>query len=101
VASAALENRGSLTGFGETPDEDGWFMAAVHETVIDVCSGATGLGTSALSSFVSGEERILDKYDGALDEARSDPALGAIPTRQKHELQNKMQDKRRLSSSAA
>ena len=94
------ELHGSLTRLGETPDEDGSFMATVHETVISVRAAVTGIGTNALSSFVSGEERILGKYDDALDEARSEPALSGILTRQKQELQGKVAEMNRLSSSA-
>ena len=95
------ELHGSLTRLGEKPDEDGSFMATVHETVIGLRSVVAGLDTSALSSFVSGEERILDQYDDALAEAGADPALTAILTRQKQELQGRIQNMERLTSSAA
>jgi hypothetical protein len=41
-------------------------MATVHETVIKVRSAVTGLGTNALSSFVMGEEQVIDEYNQAL-----------------------------------
>jgi Domain of unknown function (DUF2383) len=44
-------------------------MGTVHKTVISVRSATTGLDENSLSSFASGEERIIDKYDEALADA--------------------------------
>lgn len=58
-----------LAGRGEKPDDGGSFMSTVHETVIAIRSAVTGLDDAALSSFASGEERILARYDDAIQES--------------------------------
>jgi uncharacterized protein (TIGR02284 family) len=61
-----------LVGEGEQPDEAGSFMSMVHKTVISVRAAITGLDIPSLSSFASGEERILQDYDAAIEERRDD-----------------------------
>jgi uncharacterized protein (TIGR02284 family) len=51
------ELHAGLTRMGEKPDESGSSMSTVHETVISVRAAVTGLGPSALSSFVSAKSR--------------------------------------------
>ena len=63
-----------LAARGETPDEDGSFMAGVHKAVISVRATVVGLGPSALSSFADGEERIADAYEAAIEDNLDDPA---------------------------
>jgi uncharacterized protein (TIGR02284 family) len=58
-----------LVANGESPDESGSFMAAIHKTVISVRSAVTGLDRSSLKSFADGEERIVEAYDKAIVES--------------------------------
>ena len=55
-----------LAAHGDSPDDDGSFMGDVHKAVISVRSAVTGLGPFSLSSFASGEERIIEHYDEAI-----------------------------------
>jgi uncharacterized protein (TIGR02284 family) len=61
-----------LVGNGEQPDETGSFMSMVHKTVVSVRAALTGLDRPSLTSFASGEERILNDYDAAIEESRGD-----------------------------
>jgi uncharacterized protein (TIGR02284 family) len=92
------ELHGALTRLGEKPDEDGSLMSTVHKTVISVRAAVTGLGTSALSSFVMGEEQIVDAYDTALKDFASDPEIVATLTRQKATLLTKIAQMRQMES---
>lgn len=92
------ELHGALTRLGEKPDEDGSFMSTVHKTVISVRAAVTGLGTNALSSFVMGEEQIVDAYDTALKDFASDPEIVATLTRQKATLLTKIAQMRQMES---
>ena len=60
-----------LVDAGEEPDDAGSFMGAVHETVVNVRAAVTGLGKNAMSSFVSGEENLIETYDEAIKEQSS------------------------------
>ena len=51
---------------GKAPDESGSFMSTVHETVIGVRAAIVGLDRGSLSSFASGEEHTVRKYDDAI-----------------------------------
>ena len=75
-----------LVAAGDAPDESGSFMSTIHETVIKVRSAVTGLGTNAMSAFVSGEEMLVSKYDEALTEASGDQHRQSILQRQKMAL---------------
>ena len=55
-----------LSAAGLTPDEAGSFMSTVHKTVIGVRSAVVGLDAGSLSSFASGEENNLAKYDESI-----------------------------------
>ena len=92
------ELHGALTRLGEKPDEDGSFMSTVHKTVISVRAAVSGLGTNALSSFVMGEEQIVDAYDTALKDFASDPEIVATLTRQKATLLTKIAQMRQMES---
>jgi uncharacterized protein (TIGR02284 family) len=92
------ELHGALSRLGEKPDEDGSFMSTVHKTVISVRAAVTGLGTNALSSFVMGEEQIVDAYDTALKDFASDPEIGATLTRQKATLLTKIAQMKQMES---
>lgn len=67
----------ALRAKGEMPDETGSFMSTVHKAVISVRSAVTGVDENALSSFVSGEERIVEYYDEAIREEQ-DAATAAM-----------------------
>ncbi|BAM90320.1 conserved hypothetical protein [Bradyrhizobium oligotrophicum S58] len=88
----------ALTRMGEKTDESGSFMSAVHETVIRVRSAVTGLGTNALSSFVSGEEQIINQYDDALKDCAGDPAITATLRRQRERLLVKIAEMKQLAT---
>jgi hypothetical protein len=40
--------------------------ATIHETVISVRSAVVGLDKGSLSSFASGEQRMIEAYDKAI-----------------------------------
>ncbi|MGJ4889441.1 ferritin-like domain-containing protein [Bradyrhizobium sp. HKCCYLR20261] len=88
----------ALRRMGETPDESGSFMSTVHQTVIRVRAAVTGLGTNALSSFVSGEEQILGQYDDALKDCAGDAATAATLRRQRETLQAKIAEMKQLAT---
>ena len=92
------ELHGALSRLGEKPEEDGSFMSTVHKTVISVRAAVTGLGTNALSSFVMGEEQIVDAYDTALKDFASDPEIVATLTRQKATLLTKIEQMKQMES---
>ena len=72
-AAAHADIDKALLAHGEKPDEDGSYMSTVHRTVISVRAALTGIDENTLSSFASGEERIADLYDDAI-EHEADPA---------------------------
>ena len=84
---AHSELHGALRARGLSPDDSGSFMSAVHKTVISVRSAVAGLDDGSLSSFASGEERIVQDYDRAIEGNRDDSALVSTLTRQKTELE--------------
>jgi uncharacterized protein (TIGR02284 family) len=88
----------SLRKLGEQPDESGSFMSTVHKTVIGVRAAITGLRSNAVSSFVMGEEQIVDEYDRALKECASNPAIAATLTRQKETLLKKIAQMKRMET---
>ena len=92
------ELHAGLSRLGEKPNESGSFMSTVHKTVITVRAAVTGLGTNSLSSFVMGEEHIVEQYDTALKECASDPAMVATLTRQKDTLLTKIAEMKRLET---
>lgn len=77
----------ALRARGLEPDDSGSFMSAVHKTVISVRSAVVGLDDGSLSAFASGEERIVQDYDKAIEGNRDDGSLVAVLERQKAELQ--------------
>ena len=78
----------ALASVGERPDEDGSFMKIVHAGIISLRASVTGL-QSALSSFASGEERLIEIYDAALKSVPA-PAITTMLDRQKTELQSRI-----------
>jgi uncharacterized protein (TIGR02284 family) len=85
----------SLILAGEVPDENGSFMSVVHETVVGVRAALSGISKKTLPAFVSGEENIVEEYNDALREAREDPDVTAILTRQKANLLTKIAEMRK------
>ena len=83
---------------GEKPDERGSFMSTVHETVIAVRSAVTGLDHGALSSFASGEERIVKTYDDAIKGSSGDTSVIEILNRRRTALLSKIAEMKRLSA---
>ena len=90
----------ALTRLGDTPDESGSFMAAVHRTVVDVRARLTGLNESALGSFVSGEESVIGLYDSALEAAVGDPDLRDLLNRQKAALHGQIERMKSVQQAA-
>ena len=62
-------------------------MSMVHKTVISVRAAITGLDKPSLSSFASGEERILKDYDAAIEDCRDDPPVADRLIRHRDALQ--------------
>jgi uncharacterized protein (TIGR02284 family) len=88
----------ALVVAGETPDENGSFMSMVHETVIRVRAAFTGIGKKTIPAFVSGEKDILEVYDAALSEAKADPALSEVLTRQRETLVLKIAEMEKIAT---
>jgi uncharacterized protein (TIGR02284 family) len=93
-----LELHAGLSKLGEKPDESGSFMSTVHKTAISVRSAVTGLGTNALSSFVTGEEQIIKEYHSALEECASNPEMTSILNAQKQRLLIKIAEMKKLET---
>jgi hypothetical protein len=56
-----------LSARGVAPDDEGSFMLTVHETVISVRSAVVGLDKSLLTSFASGEQKMIGAEDKAIE----------------------------------
>lgn len=69
---AHAELHGILTVRAAAPDDEGSFMSTVHKAVISVRSAVVGIDERSLSSFASGEERIVEAYDKAIEANRED-----------------------------
>ena len=85
-----------LDSEGEKLSEDGSFMTAIHKGVIAVRSSITGL-RSALPAFADGEKMLIQQYDEAITEA-SPAAVRTLLTSQKSELQAKVTEMQRLTT---
>jgi len=72
---ASAEIHDALAAAGEPDNEDGSLMSFVHRTVISVRAAITGLGPDSLPSFASGEQRILDAYDSAIQDSQPYPEI--------------------------
>ena len=84
---AHAEIHEALLARGFRPDDAGSFMSTVHKAVISVRSAVTGLGDGSLSSFASGEERIVADYDKAIEGNPEDKALIAMLEGQRARLE--------------
>jgi uncharacterized protein (TIGR02284 family) len=60
------EIRQHLLALGAPAADDESFMSTVHRTVISIRAALTGLDTNVLPSLISGEERVLESYDEAM-----------------------------------
>lgn len=87
-----------LASRGEKPDDDGSFMSMVHTTVISVRSAITGLDKNSLSSFASGEERIVQSYDEAIRDSLGDAAVVKALKRQRSDFVEMIDQMQRLAA---
>jgi uncharacterized protein (TIGR02284 family) len=94
-----LELHQSLVLAGEVPDENGSFMSVIHETVVGVRAALSGISKKTLPAFASGEEHIVEEYDGALREISGDAKITEVLERQKQNLLKKIAEMKRLSIS--
>ena len=75
---------------GETPDENGSFMAVLQETVISVRAIVSGISKKTLPTFASGEEDIVKLYDEAFAESASDRGMSEVLSKQRENLVSKI-----------
>ena len=80
----------ALDRLGVTPDDSGSFQATIHKVATSARATITGLDENALSPFISGEEKIVEKYDAAISEAGSDTATRDMLGDQKVALSSKI-----------
>ena len=89
----------ALVSTGEKPDEDGSFMKSVHAGIISLRASVTGL-KSALSSFASGEERLVEMYDDSLKDV-SDPAIKGVLSKQRSDIQSRVTEMKSMETRPA
>ena len=87
-----------LTAMGGQPDDSGSIMATVHKTVTSVRAAVTGLDEDALSPFIDGEKKILEKYDAAIDEADANATTRDMLIEQQATLMSKVAEMEALKS---
>jgi uncharacterized protein (TIGR02284 family) len=58
-----------LNARGDHPSDGGSFMATVHRAATSVRAAALGMNEDALAPFISGEKKIIEEYDAAIEEA--------------------------------
>jgi uncharacterized protein (TIGR02284 family) len=87
-----------LLEMGEKPNDDGSFMGTVHRTVISMRAAVTGLDRNSLSSFASGEERIIKAYDDAIAEQASNVSLRAMLEHHRSNLMRELSEMRRKAA---
>jgi uncharacterized protein (TIGR02284 family) len=78
---------------GETIDDTGSFMTTVHKTVVSIRAAVTGLDAAALPAFISGEQRNIQAYDQAVQDA---PAYRAQIQKQRQELADRIAELERM-----
>ena len=76
-------------------------MSTVHKAVISTRSALTGLDDESLSSFASGEERIVADYDKAIRDNPDDSSLVALLGRQKAALETEISNMRTTAAESA
>ena len=98
---AHAELHEALRAKGLAPDHSGSFMSTVNKAIISARSALIGLDDGSLSSFASGEERIVEDYDKAIEDNQYDSSLVAILARQKHRLMTEIGEMKATATSAA
>jgi uncharacterized protein (TIGR02284 family) len=88
----------ALVAAGAKPDDSGSFMSTVQRVVVDIRAKITGLDESTLSSYIRGEEQIIGYYDDALKEAKGHPLTVEILARQKHTLQQQIENMKAMQT---
>lgn len=99
--NAHAELHEALLAKGLSPDDSGSFMTTVHKTVISVRTAFTALDDKSLSAFASGEERIIEDYDKAIEVNADDGPLVALLERQKNKLTSEISEMSAIAASAA
>jgi hypothetical protein len=61
-------------------------MSTVHETIISVRSAVVGLDKGSLSAFASGEQRMIEAYDKAVQFNGDDGPVRAALEQQRSAL---------------
>jgi uncharacterized protein (TIGR02284 family) len=79
-----------LTKADQIADEEGSFMTVVHKTIMDIRSLFNGLGQSVLPGLIDGEKRNISKYDDALKDAKTPPALAKLLSAQRGRIAQKI-----------
>ena len=83
---------------GDRVEDGGSYMGTLHKTLTSVRSMVTGIDTDALSPFIRGEEKIVETYDAAIEEALEDAATRDMLTEQQTTLLAKIADMRAMKS---
>jgi len=65
-------------------------MTVVHKTIMDIRSLFNGLGQSVLPGLIDGEKRNISKYDDALKDAKTPPALAKLLSAQRGRIAQKI-----------
>lgn len=90
----------ALESKGVAPDDSGSFQATVHKVVTGARAAITGLDRDALSPFISGEEKILQTYDAAIDEAGDDSSVREMLASQRSALSAAIGEMKSLKAAA-
>jgi uncharacterized protein (TIGR02284 family) len=85
----ADELGGILRNAGETANDEGSFMSAVHRAIMNVRSLFNGLDSSVLPGLIDGEKRNVEKYDQAR-KAGNDSSMDFLLTAQRDKIQQKI-----------
>jgi uncharacterized protein (TIGR02284 family) len=86
-----------LRDAGESPDESGSFMTAVHRTIFKIRSLVTGLDDSVLPGLIDGEERVMTYYEDVLRSAPT-PAVASTLNAQALALREKIAHMRMMEN---
>jgi hypothetical protein len=78
-------------GAGAAAARDGSLMGAVHKTVVTLRAVVDDPDADWIPGIVDGERRNLDKFDAALAEGASDPALQSVLRKHRDALQRQVE----------